>query len=140
MSPSPLRERLIIIISVNTPHSNKNSRLPKYLSEEMLLFKAASLLNPSLGRRIEFCIIMTIYICFLARSYNCCSSKSCLAPFLPSFLHLPLLYSPHWVPRLLLHGSPRQLRTLFDEIFRICRSREPPRQPSRQGQCVGEQR
>ena len=59
---------------------------------------------------------MTIYICFLARSYNCSSSKPC-PKFLPSFLHLALFNFPHWV--LLLPSSPRELHTLLDEFSEL---------------------
>ena len=63
-------------------------------------------------------IIMTIYICFLAKSNSCSSSKPC-PEFLLNFLHLALLYFPHRVPLLLLPGSPCQLRTLLDEFSEL---------------------
>ena len=46
MSPSPLRrERLIVIISVSTPHSNQNSRLQLNGKDAPLLYKAATLVG-----------------------------------------------------------------------------------------------
>ena len=61
---------------------------------------------------------MTIYICFLARSDNCSSSKPSPQLHL-SFLHLALLNFPHWVPLLLLPGSPCELHTLLDEFSEL---------------------
>ena len=61
---------------------------------------------------------MTIYICFLAKSNSCSSSKPC-PEFLLNFLHFALIYFPHRVPLLLLPGSPCQLRTLLDEFSEL---------------------
>ena len=81
---------------------------------------------------------MTIYICFLARSYNCSSSKPC-PKFLPSFLHLALFNFPHWVPLLLLLGSAREFHTLLDEFSEL-EEAVSPHGNCHGGDSVGEQR